>query len=104
MTTKNIERAKKVIRKITGTISFGEMIYSFRLSNEWSQVAMAGVLGISKQELCNIEKGRKLVSVARAKIFAEALEMPPKTFAKYALQDQLDAAGIVGEVEIKEVA
>lgn len=104
MTTKNTVKAKKAIRKITGPISFGEMLYSLRLANEQSQVAMAERLGISKQELCNIEKGRKMVSVERAKAFAEALKMPPKTFAKYALQDQLNSAGIVGEVEINEVA
>lgn len=104
MTTKNKVKAKKAIRKITGPISFGEMINSFRLANEYSQVALAEMLGISKQELCNIEKGRKIVSVERAKAFAEALGMPPKTFAKYALQDQLNSAGIEGEVEINEVA
>jgi transcriptional regulator with XRE-family HTH domain len=104
MTTKKAIKAKKATRKITGPISFGEMLYSFRFSNEYSQVIMAEMLSISKQDLCNIEKGRKLVSVERAKAFAEALGMPPRTFAKYALQDQLDAAGIEGEVEINEVA
>ncbi|HXH75937.1 MAG TPA: helix-turn-helix transcriptional regulator [Bacteriovoracaceae bacterium] len=104
MTTKNTVKAKKAIRKITGPISFGEMLSSFRLAHEHSQVALAEVLGISKQELCNIEKGRKLVSVERAKNFAEALGMPSRTFAKYALQDQLNSAGIEGEVEINEVA
>ena len=104
MTTKNTLKAKKAIRKITGPISFGEMLYSFRFSNDYSQVAMAEILGISKQDLCNIEKGRKSVSVERAKIFAEILGMPSKTFAKYALQDQLNSAGIAGEVEINEVA
>lgn len=104
MTTKNKVSAKKAIRKITGPISFGEMLNSFRLSNEYTQVAMAKILGISKQELCNIEKGRKIVSVERAKNFAEALKMPSKVFAKYALQDQLTLAGIAGIVEIKEAA
>jgi transcriptional regulator with XRE-family HTH domain len=104
MTTKNKVSAKKAIRKITGPISFGEMLNSFRLSNEYTQVAMAEILGISKQELCNIEKGRKVVSVERAKNFAEALKMPSKVFAKYALQDQLIMAGIAGIVEIKEAA
>ncbi len=104
MTTKNTFKAKKAIRKISGPISFGEMLYSLRLSLEQSQVALAGKLGVSKQELCNIEKGRKIVSVERAKNFAEALGMPPRVFAKYALQDQLNSAGIEGEVEINEVA
>jgi transcriptional regulator with XRE-family HTH domain len=102
MSTKN--RAKTAIRKITGPISFGEMISSYRQAQEMTQVEMAETLGISKQDLCNIEKGRKLVSVDRAVQFAEALEMPPKTFAKYALQDQLNKAGLKGEVEITNVA
>ncbi len=97
MTTK---RAKQAIREITGPIGFGEMLYSWRMANEYSQVNLAKVLKISKQELCNIEKKRKIVSVARAKNFAEALKMPPKVFAKYALQDQLNSAQIKGTVEI----
>lgn len=104
MTTKSKFKAKKAIRKISGPISFGEMLHSFRLSKELSQVEMAHTLAISKQDLCNIEKGRKQVSVERAKSFAESLEMPIKTFAKYALQDQLNSAGISGEIEIIEVA
>lgn len=104
MTTNNKIKAKKAIRKITGPISFGEMLYSFRLANEYTQVAFAEILGMSKQELCNIEKGRKIVSAERAKKFAEILGMPTKVFAKYALQDQLRLAGISGIVEIKDVA
>ena len=104
MTIKNKIKAKSAIRKITGHIGFGEMIQAHRQAQELSQITMAETIGISKQDLCNIEKGRKLVSVERAILFAEALGMPKKTFAKYALQDQLYKAGIRGEVVIKEVA
>ena len=104
MITKKKLSAKAILRTYLGPVSFGEMLYSFRLTTEYSQVEMAHILGISKQELCNIEKGRKLVSVERAKAFALGLDMPPRTFAKYALQDQLTAAGIEGEVEIIDVA
>lgn len=104
MSTKNKVRAKTAIRKITGPISFGQMIYSFREAQKRTQVEMAELLGISKQDLCNIEKGRKLVSVERAMLFAHALKMPAKTFAKYALQDQLNKAGLEGEVCINDVA
>jgi len=100
---KNIN-AKIAIRKIAGNISFGRMLNSYRLAQEYSQVEMASILDISKQDLCNIEKERKLVSLERAIQFAKALQMPAKTFAKYALQDQLNRAGILGEVVIKDVA
>lgn len=104
MSTKNKVSAKKAVRKLTGHISFGEMLLSFRQAQELTQVEMAEKLDISKQDLCNIEKGRKLVSVERAVSFAKALEMPAKTFAKYVLQDQLQKAGLKGEVEITNVA
>jgi len=104
MTTKNRVRAKTAIRNITGPISFGEMLHSLRETSEISQVEMADKLNISKQELCNIEKGRKQVSVVRAISFAKSLKMPPKTFAKYALQDQVVNAGMSGEVIITDEA
>ena len=70
------------------------MLLSFREAWEITQVEMADKLSICKQDLCNIEKGRKLVSVERAVAFAKSLKMPIKTFAKYALQDQLIKAGL----------
>ncbi len=103
-TKKNKTLAKEAIRKVTGHISFGDMLCSHRINQDISQVQMADNLGISKQMLCNIEKGRKLVSVERAALFAKKLKMPPKVFAKYALQDQLIRAGLKGEVSINDVA
>lgn len=100
MSTKNKIKAKVAIRKITGPITFGEMIQAYRLSLDINQATLAEMLSISKQDLCNIEKGRKLVSVERAINFANALSMPAKTFAKYALQDQLYKAGMKGEIVI----
>jgi transcriptional regulator with XRE-family HTH domain len=104
MNTKNSISAKKAIRKITGPISFGEILHSYRIANELTLIEMGKTLGISKQELCNLEKGRKFASVERAKRFAESLGLPPRVFAKYALQDQLNSAGIEGKVEINDVA
>lgn len=100
MSTNDLIPAKAALRKIIGVISFGRMLNSYRLSYEYTQVQFAEMLDISKQDLCNIEKGRKLVSVERAVQFAKALGMSQKVFAKYALQDQLTKAGIKGEVSI----
>jgi len=105
MNTKNKKiRAKSQIRKVIGRISFADVLLSYRKSQELSQVKMAEVLGISKQDLCNIEKGRKVVSVDRAIGFAESLGRSPKIFAKYVLQGQLVKAGLKAEVDIREVA
>lgn len=96
--------AKDAIRAITGHISFGDILKVFRELEKYSQVECAKILGISKQELCNIEKNRKNVSVERAVIFAKKLKLPAKVFAGYALEDELYRAGIEGEVIIKSVA
>ena len=80
------------------------MLNAIRVTDEYTQIQYAKKLKISRQELCNIEKNRKIVSVERAVKFAKKLGYSPKVFAKYALQDQLDRAGIKGEVVIKDVA
>ena len=41
-------------------------------TNEWTQVAAAVKLGISKSRLCDLEAGRRLVSVELARTIAEA--------------------------------
>lgn len=104
MNTKNLIPAREALYKLDGIVTFGQKLNSFRLSEEKTQVEMAKILGISKQELCNIEKNRKMVSVERAKHFAKKLKMPPKLFVRYVLQDQLNSAGIKGRVEINDLA
>lgn len=104
MNTKDYVRATDAIKKLLGTVKFGTMLNAIRVTDEFTQVQYAKKLKISRQELCNIEKNRKVVSVERAVEFAKKLGYSPKVFAKYALQDQLDRAGIKGEVIIKDVA
>lgn len=104
MTIRSKISARDAIREITGPISFGQILHAYRIGYEYSQVEMAALLSISKQDLCNIEKGRKFVSVGRAVSFARALDMPEKTFARYAIQDQLTRAGINWEVNFRDVA
>lgn len=96
--------ARDAIRAITGHISFGDALKDFREIQGYTQVELAKLLGISKQELCNIEKGRKIISVERSVTFAKALKLPKTVFASYILEDALYRAGIKGEVIIKSVA
>jgi DNA-binding XRE family transcriptional regulator len=104
MNTKGLIRADVALKKLLGTVKFGTMLNAIRVTDEYTQVQYAKMLKISRQELCNIEKNRKVVSVERAVEFAKKLGYSPRVFAKYALQDQLDRAGIKGEVVIKDVA
>lgn len=94
---------KKYLEKLAGgPLTFGELISSIRKGEELSQVVFASdYLGISKSHLCDIEKGRKSISPAKAAEYAKALGYSPELFVKLALQDELTRAGLRLKVEIK---
>ena len=75
MSTRKRSKAAKALETIVGkSLSFGTLLESIRLGEEMSQVEFAKKLGISRSHLCDIEKGRKSVSVARAARFAPGLD------------------------------
>ena len=85
-----------------GPLTFAQVICSERKCMELSQKAFAKKLGISVSHLCDIEKGRKLVSPERACLFAKKLQYPAIGFIQYALQDQLSHNGLKKyRVEVK---
>jgi transcriptional regulator with XRE-family HTH domain len=103
MTTK-LKRLSPILKEMLGDMSFGDFLRSYRIANEFSQVAMAEKLGISKQELCDIEKNRKLVSIERGVLFAKILEHSEKLFLKYIIDDHLRRAGVKLSFTLKESA
>lgn len=102
MNTKHTKRSKSpksdamlFMEKISGgPLTIAGILKSLRECDEISQKEFATQLGISKQSLCDIEKGRKSVSPSRAAIFALKLGYPPTTFICIALQEELDRAGV----------
>lgn len=52
-------------RRAGGALTLGRLLEAIRLGDEISQVAFARKLGISRSHLCDIEHGRKSVSVPR---------------------------------------
>ena len=60
----------------------------------------AATLGVSKSHLCDIEKGRKLVSPERAARFAKLLGYSSDHFVRLALQDAVDKAGLRYKVQV----
>lgn len=103
MSTKS--QARKFLESIRGkSMTFGEMIASIRQADEWSQVNLAKKLKISRAHLCDIEKGRRSVTIERAKQFAEVLGYSIHQFVALAVEDQLRKAGLKVNVEINEAA
>lgn len=61
---------------------------------------MAAFLGVSKSSLCDIEKGRQLVSIELAEKIAKKCELLESLAVKCAISDQLHRAGLNYEIEL----
>ncbi len=87
--------ALKFLEELTGgPLTFPELLLTLRENEDLSQNDFAKRLGITKQKLCDIEKGRREVSPAKAASFALKLGFPPEFFVDLALQDDLKKAGL----------
>jgi len=106
MTTKTRKKTMKSqftlkdLERSHGPMTIGRFIKAFREGDEVTQNAYAKRLGISKANLCDIEKGRKLVSAERAAKFAKVLGVPAAALVQLALQDQLRDAKLALKVEV----
>src|SRR3972149_6374009 len=74
-------------------LTLGGLLESLRLSEEMSQAVFAKKLRISASHLCDIEKGRKVVSPERAARFAKILGRSQQQFVRLALQELGGEAG-----------
>jgi antitoxin HigA-1 len=93
--------AIKLMQRLTGgPLTFGKMLGAVREGEELTLEAFAKQLGVSRQNLCDIEKGRKGVSPERAVRWARLLGYPEAQWLRLALQAELDAAGLKYRVEI----
>ena len=61
-------------------------------------------LGVGRQSVCDVEKGRALVSVEKATRFAAVLEHNEKLLVRLALQDQVAKAGLKLKVSVGDAA
>lgn len=105
MSTKKKSNAVKFLEKIgEQSLTLGAFIESIRLGEENTQVEFANILGISRSHLCDIEKGRKSVSVAKAAEYAETLGYSKEQFVRLALQDEVHRAGLKMNVSVEEAS
>ena len=101
MHTKAKSEAMKFLEDVAGRpLTLGGLLESIRLSEEISQSVFAKKLGISASHLCDIEKGRKVVSPERAARFAKVLGRSEHQFVRLALQEMIDEAGLKLKVNI----
>ena len=101
MRTKKKSGTMKYLERVAGRpLTLGGLIESIRLGEEMSQTAFARKLGVSSSHLCDIEKGRKVVSPQRAARFARVLGRSPEQFVRLSLQELVDEAGLKMKVNV----
>ncbi|HUB28030.1 MAG TPA: helix-turn-helix transcriptional regulator [Tepidisphaeraceae bacterium] len=88
-------------RILGGPLTFAAAVEGLRVGEELSQAAFARKLGVSRQYLCDVEKGRRLVSVQQAARFAKAFGHPPLVLVRLALQDAVRASGLKVKVSVE---
>lgn len=90
MTTgKNKIIGLKNIEKVRGPMTFARLLQSYRLTQEFSQEELGEKVGLSKANVCDLEKGRRIPTAVRAKKMAKALGEIESYWIEVALQDML---------------
>jgi transcriptional regulator with XRE-family HTH domain len=98
---KGVDALPFIERLVGGRIRLGPLVEAIRQGEEMTQGEFAARLGVSKSHLCDIEKGRKVVSPERAARFAELLGYSSDQFVRLALQDAVDRAGLRYHVDVR---
>ena len=95
------DKSLAFLENLTGKkMTLGNLLWSIRECEEMTQTEFAKLLRISRQYLCDIERGRRIVSTKSAAGFANKLGYSPIQFIRLAIQDDLNKNGFRFEIEI----
>ncbi len=101
MSTRIKSATMKYLAQTAGRpLTLGGLLESIRLGEEMSQAAFARKLGVSPSHLCDIEKGRKVVSPERPARFARILDRSAEQSVHLSLQEMVDEAGLKMKVDV----
>ncbi len=103
MTTKKKSYFEE-LEKNFGRLSFGDLLKALREVEGITQAEFAKKLGFSVQNLCDIEKGRRVPSPVRAASIAKKLKLPVKAMIEFSLRDTLESEGFKYNVSLEESA
>jgi DNA-binding XRE family transcriptional regulator len=102
MSTKHI--GVKQIEAEFGPLTFGRLLKSHRLGEEFTQVEFAKKLGLSKQALNDLESGRKAPSIRRAIQIAKKIGILDALAIQLVLQDQVNREKIAVKVSVESMS
>lgn len=101
--TPKSDKSLAFLEKLTGKkMTLGNLLCSIRECDEMNQTDFAKKLKVSRQYLCDVERGRRIVSTKAAAEFAKKLGYSPMQFIRLAIQDELNKNGFHFDVEIHE--
>jgi transcriptional regulator with XRE-family HTH domain len=90
------------LQEISGeAFTFSSFMIAIRQGEDLSQVEFARILGVSKQFICDLERGRRFVSPKVAEQFALKLGYSPTQFVRLCLQEMITKQGLKYFVELK---
>ncbi len=89
------------LEKQYGTLTFGGLLRAWREGEELSQTAFAKKVGISVQNLNDLEKGRRIPSPTRASRIAKKLGLPEMGMIELAIRDALNKEGFHYDVKLE---
>ena len=104
MSTKSKTYGVKELERKYGVLTLGRFLSSWRLSEGLSQKEFAKKLRMSAANLCDIEKGRKGVSLFKVTEIAKKIGYSPTVLVQLALQEQVSSSGLDFTVEVKRKA
>lgn len=81
------------LEKQYGRLTFGGFLKAWRENEEMSQTAFAKKIGLSVQNLNDLEKARRIPSPARAARIAKKLGVPEMGMIQLSLRDYLIREG-----------
>lgn len=89
------------LEKEYGRLTFGDLLRAWREADELSQTAFSKKIGLSVQNLNDLEKGRRIPSATRAARIAKKLGLSEMGMIQIALRDGLVKEGFHYDVKLK---
>ncbi|MGH1469311.1 MAG: helix-turn-helix transcriptional regulator [Bdellovibrionales bacterium] len=93
-------KASRLIKNDVGELTFGVFLKVARTGSAITQSEMGKKLGVTTSVVCDIEKGRQLISPSLAIKIARKAKLSEKLAVQLCLQDQLRKAGVQMKVKV----
>ena len=92
--------ASEVFEELMGPMNFGTFLVAARTLLDLNQTQFAKKLKVSRSMICDIERGRQLVSPELAIKIAKAAQFSEKMALEYCFQDKLNKLKLKYKVSV----